>query len=67
MTNYATGYTSSAAVGLRDALLHNVSESQVQIHSRILGNVIYLMASMTAKRHHLAEVEAAFTEKLHIC
>ncbi|RMZ69870.1 acetylornithine aminotransferase [Pyrenophora seminiperda CCB06] len=59
-----SGYTSSAAVGLRDALLHEVTESQVQIHSRILGNVIYLMASMTATREHLAPVEAAFMEKL---
>jgi dethiobiotin synthetase/adenosylmethionine--8-amino-7-oxononanoate aminotransferase len=59
-----SGYTSSAAVGLRDALLHDVQASQVQIHSRILGNVIYLMASMTAKREHLAAVEAAFTDKL---
>ncbi|KAI4696754.1 uncharacterized protein J4E88_000932 [Alternaria novae-zelandiae] len=59
-----SGYTSSAAVGLRDALLHHVSESQVQIHSRILGNVIYLMASMTATRSQLAPIEAAFMEKL---
>ncbi|KAF2856472.1 PLP-dependent transferase [Plenodomus tracheiphilus IPT5] len=59
-----SGYTSSAAVGLRDALLHGSSASDVQIHSRILGNVIYLMASMTATREHLASVEAAFTEKL---
>jgi dethiobiotin synthetase/adenosylmethionine--8-amino-7-oxononanoate aminotransferase len=64
VTKYATGYTSSAAVGLRDALLYDVSDSQVQIHSRVLGNVIYLMASITAKRHHLAAVEAAFAEKL---
>ncbi|KAA8624730.1 BioA Adenosylmethionine-8-amino-7-oxononanoate aminotransferase [Pyrenophora tritici-repentis] len=61
-----SGYTSSAAVGLRDALLHDVSESQVQIHSRILGNVIYLMASITAEREHLAAVEAAFMEKLEM-
>ncbi|KAH6875591.1 pyridoxal phosphate-dependent transferase [Alternaria rosae] len=59
-----SGYTSSAAVGIRDALLHDVSESQVQIHSRILGNVIYLMASMTATRSQLAPIEAAFMEKL---
>jgi dethiobiotin synthetase/adenosylmethionine--8-amino-7-oxononanoate aminotransferase len=62
--NDMIGYTSSAAVGLRDALLQDITESQVQIHSRVLGNVIYLMASMTAKREHLAAVEAAFAEKL---
>jgi dethiobiotin synthetase/adenosylmethionine--8-amino-7-oxononanoate aminotransferase len=65
-TDDAIGYTSSAAVGLRDALLDEASKSQVQIHSRILGNVIYLMASMTAKREHLTAVEAAFTEKLQM-
>jgi dethiobiotin synthetase/adenosylmethionine--8-amino-7-oxononanoate aminotransferase len=61
-----SGYTSSAAVGLRDALLHDASTSEVQIHSRILGNVIYLMASMTAQREHLSAVEAAFVEKLQV-
>ncbi|RAR15995.1 plp-dependent transferase [Stemphylium lycopersici] len=60
-----SGYTSSAAVGLRDQLLHQVSGSQVQIHSRILGNVIYLMAGIMTTRSHLADVEAAFAEKLH--
>ncbi|KAI8937483.1 hypothetical protein NX059_005201 [Plenodomus lindquistii] len=59
-----SGYTSSAAVGLRDALLHETSASGVQIHSRILGNIIYLMASMTATKEHLTSVEAAFIEKL---
>ncbi|KAH6032501.1 hypothetical protein HBI54_211370 [Parastagonospora nodorum] len=59
-----SGYTSSASVGLRDALLHKASASSIQIHSRILGNVIYLMASMTAKPAHLADVEKAFLEKL---
>ncbi|KAF2129586.1 PLP-dependent transferase [Dothidotthia symphoricarpi CBS 119687] len=59
-----SGYTSTAAVELRDALLNEPSFAQVQIHSRILGNVIYLMASMTSKPGHLAAVEAAFEEKL---
>lgn len=66
MANVATGYTSSAAVGLRDALLHEASKSRVHVHSRILGNVIYLMASMTAKREDVAAVEAAFVEKVHM-
>ena len=66
LTNDAIGYTSSAAIGLRDALLNEASKSQVQIHSRILGNVIYLMASMTAKKEHLAAAEAAFAEKLQV-
>ncbi|KAH7068739.1 pyridoxal phosphate-dependent transferase [Paraphoma chrysanthemicola] len=60
----STGYSSSAAAGLRDSLLNAVSKTQVQIHSRVLGNVIYLMASMTSQPNHLASVEAAFAEKL---
>jgi dethiobiotin synthetase/adenosylmethionine--8-amino-7-oxononanoate aminotransferase len=56
------GYTSSAAVGLRDALLFD--HSKVQIHSRILGNVIYLMASMTTTQRQLEVVEETFLAKL---
>ena len=58
----STGYTSSAAVGLRDALLFDYSK--VQIHSRILGNVIYLMASMTTTSSQLKTVEETFRQKL---
>jgi hypothetical protein len=56
------GYTSSAAVGLRDALLFQ--KSKVQIHSRILGNVIYLMASMITKKKDIEVVEEVFKKKL---
>lgn len=55
-----SGYTSSAAIGLRDALLNRSS-----VHSRILGNVIYLMGSMTSKPQHLADIEAAFMRELN--
>jgi dethiobiotin synthetase/adenosylmethionine--8-amino-7-oxononanoate aminotransferase len=64
LTPTPVGYTSSAAAGLRDALLNNVSNTKVQIHSRVLGNVIYLMASMNAKSKNLAAVESAFWQKL---
>ena len=57
-----TGYTSSAAVGLRDALLFE--KSKVQIHSRILGNVIYLMASMITNRKDIEAIEEVFKQKL---
>ncbi|KAJ4308377.1 hypothetical protein N0V94_009377 [Neodidymelliopsis sp. IMI 364377] len=57
-----TGYTSSAAVGLRDALLFD--ESKVHIHSRILGNVIYLMTSLTTTQKHVDDVEEEFKKKL---
>jgi dethiobiotin synthetase/adenosylmethionine--8-amino-7-oxononanoate aminotransferase len=59
-----TGYNSSASTGLRDALLSTISEGQTRIHSRVLGNVIYLMASITAKPAHLADVEKAFLKVL---
>ncbi|KAL6709232.1 hypothetical protein ACN47E_001639 [Coniothyrium glycines] len=59
-----SGYTSSAAIGLRDALLHQASQKGLRIHSRILGNVIYLMASITTTSNHLADVEAAFIQRL---
>ncbi|KAH7398208.1 pyridoxal phosphate-dependent transferase [Pyrenochaeta sp. MPI-SDFR-AT-0127] len=64
--NSGSGYSSSAAIGLRDALLNKVTDTKVQIHSRVLGNVIYLMASMTTKPEHLAAVERAFMEKLEL-
>ncbi|EUC45317.1 hypothetical protein COCMIDRAFT_95822 [Bipolaris oryzae ATCC 44560] len=64
---HGSGYTSSAAVGLRDELLRGSPEApQVQIHSRILGNVIYLMAGMLTTRRHLEDVERAFIEKLRV-
>lgn len=49
-------------MGLRDALLFD--HSKVQIHSRILGNVIYLMASMTTTQKQLEVVEETFLAKL---
>lgn len=36
----------------------------VQIHSRILGNVIYLMASMKTTPGALKTVQEAFQQKL---
>lgn len=56
------GYTSSAAVGLRDSLLFE--KGRVQIHSRVLGNVIYLMASLTSMQRSLSSVEDTFMQKL---
>ncbi|KAM3472342.1 hypothetical protein MY8738_008896 [Beauveria namnaoensis] len=45
-----TGYSSNAALGLRDSLAQGEaggSNGPWNIHSRVLGNVIYLMASQT--------------------
>jgi dethiobiotin synthetase/adenosylmethionine--8-amino-7-oxononanoate aminotransferase len=62
------GYTSNVALGLRDALLnqHGVGQDSVSIHSRVLGNVLYLMASMTTKPEHLKAVERVLLQKLEV-
>ncbi|THZ08576.1 PLP-dependent transferase [Aureobasidium pullulans] len=51
-----SGYTSTAATGLRDTLLHDSSEENA-IHSRVLGNVLYLMASMTTAPETIASIQ----------
>jgi dethiobiotin synthetase/adenosylmethionine--8-amino-7-oxononanoate aminotransferase len=51
-----SGYTSTAATGLRDTLLHD-SSSENAIHSRVLGNVLYLMASMTTSPDTIASIQ----------
>ncbi|KAH6614097.1 pyridoxal phosphate-dependent transferase [Boeremia exigua] len=57
------GYNSSAAIGLRDALLSR-GKQKTRIHSRILGNVIYLMASMTSRGGDLLGVQESFMQEL---
>ncbi|KAJ4396709.1 hypothetical protein N0V93_000930 [Gnomoniopsis smithogilvyi] len=39
------GYSSNAAVNLRDALMCGEAEGPWNVHCRVLGNVLYLMAS----------------------
>ena len=65
-SNHPSGYTSTAAIGLRDALGNEGALSKMSVHTRILGNVIYFMASLTSRRHHLAAVEDALLEKLEM-
>ncbi|KAF2688162.1 PLP-dependent transferase [Lentithecium fluviatile CBS 122367] len=59
-----SGYTSNAAAGLRDALLYEALPGETRIHSRVLGNVIYFMASMTAGPGFLRDVEKALLRHL---
>ena len=49
------GYTSTAASELQQKLLGG--DSETKIHSRVLGNVLYLMASQSSKREELAGIE----------
>ncbi|KAJ4301374.1 hypothetical protein N0V90_003466 [Kalmusia sp. IMI 367209] len=60
-----SGYTSNAALGLRDALLNDVTNTKISVHSRVLGNVIYLMASLTTKPRDLEAVGDALKQRLN--
>lgn len=54
------GYTSTAAVALRDALRatnQGPAESPWNVHSRVLGNVLYLMGSQTTGPEVVREME----------
>jgi bifunctional dethiobiotin synthetase / adenosylmethionine---8-amino-7-oxononanoate aminotransferase len=57
------GYASDAAVGLQSRLLTS-QNGGFGIHSRVLGNVLYLMASMTSKPESLAAIEETLIELL---
>ena len=60
-----SGYTSTAATGLRDSLLKGEGvEVDGVLHSRVLGNVLYLMASMTTTRDTLAGIEDMVTKAM---
>ena len=60
----STGYTSDAAAELRDSLLRNRRDTLVSVHSRVLGNVIYFMASLTARQGDLNAVSEAVGVRL---
>lgn len=50
-------YASTAATGLRDKLFTGSPGEDWVIHSRVLGNVLYLMAAMTTKKETLEVIE----------
>ncbi|EGD98940.1 hypothetical protein TESG_06303 [Trichophyton tonsurans CBS 112818] len=56
------GYTSNAASGLQKKLM--AGEGSFNIHSRVLGNVLYLMASVTSTREVLSKVETLLRKSL---
>lgn len=56
------GYSSSAATGLQKKMLEGSKEFNV--HSRVLGNVFYLMASQTSKPGTLQEIERLLKDVL---
>jgi dethiobiotin synthetase/adenosylmethionine--8-amino-7-oxononanoate aminotransferase len=58
-----TGYNSTAALGLHKALLRSDGYGWT-IHSRVLGNILYLMASLTTQKATLRSVETRLLEEL---
>lgn len=56
------GYTSNAAKGLQKQLA--VGGDQFNVHSRVLGNVLYLMSSVTSKPESLQEIERLLRSSL---
>lgn len=56
------GYTSTAAKGLQEYL--SVGAKQFNVHSRVLGNVLYLMASTTSKSESLRALEGLLRSAL---
>lgn len=64
------GYSSDAAVGLQKQLLENEGRD-FNVHSRTLGNVVYVMASLTSERKDLRKLEqtlsSLFEEKHELC
>jgi dethiobiotin synthetase/adenosylmethionine--8-amino-7-oxononanoate aminotransferase len=56
------GYSSSAATGLQQKMLE--TRTEFNIHSRVLGNVFYLMASQTSKTETLVGIEKLLEDAL---
>ncbi|KKK12785.1 hypothetical protein P175DRAFT_0503637 [Aspergillus ochraceoroseus IBT 24754] len=52
---HGAGYTSTAAKGLQERLA--AGGPGFNVHSRVLGNVLYLMSSLTSKRETLRDIE----------
>ncbi|CAG7919586.1 unnamed protein product [Penicillium olsonii] len=56
------GYTSNAAKGLQQKLA--AGGDQFNVHSRVLGNILYLMSSVTSKPENLQEMERLLRSSL---
>lgn len=52
----AAGYSSNAAVSLRDGMLRGDPDGPWNVHCRVLGNVLYLMAGQTTSRGEVERV-----------
>ena len=61
-----SGYASTAATGLRDRLFSSSQTGEPVIHSRVLGNVLYLMGAMTSTPEALKGVEETVLRALDV-
>ncbi|KAF4636227.1 hypothetical protein G7Y89_g1880 [Cudoniella acicularis] len=57
------GYNSSAATGLQKSLMEG-PPGRMKVHCRVLGNVLYLMASLTTTSITLGKVQRTLLDKL---
>lgn len=60
------GYTSNVAHGLREKLYAGESRDGWNIHSRVLGNVLYLMTSQIAEESHIRAWEGRVKRALEM-
>ncbi|PNS21340.1 Ornithine aminotransferase car2 [Sphaceloma murrayae] len=58
------GYASTASIGIRDKLLKGVPHTNQAVHCRVLGNVLYFMASLTTKPETIAAVQQQIEEAM---
>lgn len=56
------GYSSNVSVGVQKALLELGEGRDFNVHSRILGNVVYFMASLVSEVAHLRAIEGRLEE-----
>lgn len=56
------GYSSNVSVGVQKALLELGEGRDFNVHSRILGNVVYFMASLVSEVAHLRAIERRLEE-----
>jgi bifunctional dethiobiotin synthetase / adenosylmethionine---8-amino-7-oxononanoate aminotransferase len=61
-TDRRIGYSSTAATGLQKKLLEGSDE--FKIHVRVLGNVLYVMASQTSRTEALRSIEKTLLDAL---
>ncbi|KAG8630612.1 hypothetical protein KVT40_002231 [Elsinoe batatas] len=58
------GYASKASIGIRDKLLEGILEFNQAVHSRVLGNVLYFMASLTTTPETISAVQTQIEKAL---